>query len=164
MPVKPGFKARATTSRKRKLLTLAETEITQCRYGERALELWGNWTVLWSEMDPSWQGSAAFLVTREGKFAYCKYIYGSCEDCDNWMMKKLSGAQVVQEMNKNSMHFDDLHHLENWIIMLEGTSDIKGAAFRKIFNKLIHSPESQNYRQHLQTEIEYGHLSSLEID
>ena len=85
-----------------------ETVASKCRYGDNAENIWGDWNVLWEDSEDDWQGHAAFLAEKDGKYVYYYWSYGSCSGCDNWESEGLNTEQIEKEMLKEATFFDNI--------------------------------------------------------
>ena len=54
------------------------TVASHCRYGEEAQDLWGDWDIVWEDSEDNYQGHAKILATKDGRWAYYEWNYGSC--------------------------------------------------------------------------------------
>ena len=99
----------------------SETTASECRYGEIAGRIWGDWDVLWERSEADYQGSAEFLALNDGKYCFYEWSYGSCSCCDTWESDNASDETIEQEMRSTAMWFSDRAAVECWIESLEST-------------------------------------------
>ena len=80
-----------------------ESVAANCRYGDLAESIWGDWDLVWERSCDDYQGSANFLIHKNGKFVAYQWDYGSCSGCDTWEAAEMSVEQVVHEMKRDAI-------------------------------------------------------------
>ena len=85
-----------------------ETTASDCRYGDVAEEIWGDWDILWEKSENNYQGSVAFVARKGGRYCCFEYDYGSCTGCDYWEDKGSTYSEIEQDMRDSAEWFDDL--------------------------------------------------------
>jgi hypothetical protein len=83
-----------------------ESVAANCRYGDVAAGIWGDWDLVWERSYADYQGSANILVHKDGQFVAYEWDYGSCEGCDTWEAACMSDEQVAEEMQRNAATMD----------------------------------------------------------
>jgi hypothetical protein len=86
-----------------------------CRYGEIANEVWGDWDILWEDSEADYQGHAKIFATKDGKYSYYEWWYGSCSGCDTWEAADLGDEAIEAEMKDTALWFKDRAQLKIWI-------------------------------------------------
>jgi len=97
-----------------------ETIADECRYGDIAGTVWGDWDILWEDSEENWQGHASFLAEKDGKYCFYEWWYGSCSGCDTWEASGISGEDIAAEMKDTALWLDSKEALKKWLDMLEG--------------------------------------------
>lgn len=106
----------------------------ECRWSELFERIIGDWIVIWEEAEADYQGYAKVLAYKDGRFCYVEWTYGSCSGCDPW--EDLPEDEVLEEINKDAMFFDDASVLWKWIGMLLDSKDPKAIEFMNALNAL----------------------------
>lgn len=86
---------------------------TACRYGDIVQTLFGTLDVVFDKSVADYQGEVCVLFKGD-KYAYVQFYYGSCSGCDEWEDRKLTDAQIADEIMKLTMWFDSLAELEQY--------------------------------------------------
>jgi hypothetical protein len=85
------------------MMKVHEGSFMEARYAEIAVKMYGDWDLLWENSEVDYQGYVEFLATKEGKYVYLEWSYGSCSHCDEW--EDLSDEEVESSMRKLAMEF-----------------------------------------------------------
>lgn len=95
----------------------SETQLSKCRYGNVAAEIWGEWDILWNITDPDYQGSAEFIAYNSdiGRYAWYEWSWGSCAGCDRWEARGCTDEQIKVEMLAQAAYFDKKEHIINLV-------------------------------------------------
>jgi hypothetical protein len=96
------------------------TIASDCRYGEIAANIWGDWDIVWENSDADYQGHATILAEKDGAYCFYEWWYGSCSGCDDWEARDLTDAEIEAEMRERAAWLADRKALEKWLTMLEG--------------------------------------------
>ena len=97
-----------------------ETTAAQCRYGDVAGNIWGDWEILWEDSDADYQGHATILANKGRRYAFYEWWYGSCSGCDGWEADGKDDSAIEKEMRDTAMWFSSKEDLRKWLTMLEG--------------------------------------------
>ena len=97
-----------------------ETIASQCRYGDIAGKVWGNWTIIWEDSEEDYQGHASILAKKGNKYCFYEWWYGSCSGCDGWEADGLSDTAIETEMRNTALWLDSKQELKKWLNMLTG--------------------------------------------
>lgn len=97
----------------------------ECRWSELFQRLIGGWIVVWEDSCADYQGWAKVLAYDQvsGRFCYVEWTYGSCSGCDPW--EGLAESEVMEEIMRDAMFFNDARVMWNWIGMLLDQNDDK---------------------------------------
>jgi hypothetical protein len=98
----------------------SETIASQCRYGDIAANIWGDWDILWESSEDDYQGYASILAKKDNKYCFYEWHYGSCSGCDTWEAEGFGDEDVEKEMRETAMWFDSKDELKIWLDMLVG--------------------------------------------
>jgi len=96
-----------------------ETVASQCRYGDNAEVIWGDWDILWEDSEADYQGHASFFAEKDGKFCFYEWWYGSCSGCDGWAADELTDEQIEKEMQETALWLDSKEEVLKWLEMLD---------------------------------------------
>jgi len=85
--------------------------ISRCSYAEYALSLLAGHEVLACEGEEDYEGSACILAERttaEGFYTYLflTWSWGSCDYCDDWQARQLTGDEIIEEMRRSLALFE----------------------------------------------------------
>lgn len=97
-----------------------ETTASECRYGEIAEKVWGDWEILWEDSEADYQGHASILAKKDNRYSFYEWWYGSCSGCDGWEADGSTDEQIEAEMCDTAMWFDSKKELKKWLDMLTG--------------------------------------------
>lgn len=97
-----------------------ETTANDCRYGEIAERIWGDWDVIWEDSEADYQGHASFVAEKDGKYCFYEWWYGSCSGCDGWESDGSSEDEIEAEMRDTAIWLDSKEELFVWLDMLTG--------------------------------------------
>jgi hypothetical protein len=97
-----------------------ETDACNCRYGDIAKKVWGDWDVVYEDSYNDYQGHATLVVTKGGAYCFYEWYYGSCSGCDDWEARGLSDDQIEMEMRGSAMWLKDEVAMKTWLEMLQG--------------------------------------------
>lgn len=97
-----------------------ETTASECRYGDIAGEIWGDWNVIWENSEADYQGHASFVAEKNGKYCFYEWWYGSCSGCDGWEADGASDETIEREMRDTALWMDSKEDLKKWLDMLTG--------------------------------------------
>src|ERR1700739_419908 len=59
----------------------SETIASQCRYGDVAESIWGDWDIIWEDSEADYQGHASILARKNNRYSFYEWYYGSCSGC-----------------------------------------------------------------------------------
>ncbi|HSE02929.1 MAG TPA: hypothetical protein VLK35_02150 [Methylomirabilota bacterium] len=96
-----------------------DTTSSQCRYGDIAGNIWGDWNILWEDAEADYQGHASFLAEKGGKYSFYEWWYGSCSGCDGWEADGASDEAIEAEMRSTAIWLDSKEELKRWAEMLD---------------------------------------------
>jgi hypothetical protein len=105
------------------------TQASQARWSEFAAANWSDWDFIWEEVHLDYQGDAAFIATKDGKYVYCSWYYGSCTGCDPWEAMPTEKAKA--DFDTHAIYFDSLEELVTW-----GSTVNYGDSFDEAIDKL----------------------------
>lgn len=92
-----------------------DTIAASCRYGDVAEKVWEDWDVLCELSEADYQGFASFIATKEKRYVFYEWHYGSCSGCDEWEDRGLSDEQIAAEMRRDAIEFTDAEKLVKWL-------------------------------------------------
>jgi hypothetical protein len=107
----------------------SNTEASKARWSEFAEANWGNWDFIWEECRLDYQGDVAFIATKDGKYVYCSWYYGSCSGCDPW--EDMSTEKAKADFDNHAIYFDNMEQLVIW-----GATVNYGNSFDEVIDKL----------------------------
>jgi hypothetical protein len=87
----------------------------QCRYGDFVKELYGDWEVVVDLSEDDYSGNVDLVATKDGKYLYLQYYYGSCSVCDTWEGDELSGLEIEDEIRECTLFFDNKEQYNEWL-------------------------------------------------
>jgi len=112
-----------------------ETVASQCRWSEYAEKNWADWNFIWEDSEADYQGHASFLATKDGKFVYVSWNYGSCSGCDSW--EDMEEEVREQEFKDTATYFDDVHELKAFVDTVNYGKEFKDAVATYMFHALL---------------------------
>jgi len=92
-----------------------DTEAAECRYGDIAGEIWGDWEIIWENSEADYQGSASFIAYKDGTYVYYEWDYGSCSGCDTWEAANYTDEQIEKEMRRDAVEYHSMRDLVSWV-------------------------------------------------
>lgn len=98
-----------------------ETTADQCRYGDIAERIWGDWDIIWEDSEADWQGHASFVAEKDGKYCFYEWWYGSCSGCDGWESDGSSEDEIEAEMRDTALWIDSKDEMMRWLDVLTGS-------------------------------------------
>jgi hypothetical protein len=87
-------------------------EASGCRWSEVVATNWGDWDFIWEEATVDYQGSARLLATKEGRFMYIEWSYGSCSGCDGW--EDMSEEDRERDFKNMAEYFENMYELKKF--------------------------------------------------
>lgn len=108
-----------------------KTIASECRYGDIAGKIWGDWEILWEDSESGYQGHVSFLAKKGRKYCFYEWWYGSCSGCDGWEAAGLSNDEINKEMRDTALWMKSEKELLNWLQMLEGVAPISNYSMEK---------------------------------
>ena len=96
-----------------------DTVAYECRYGDIAERIWGDWNVLWEDSDDDYQGHASILAEKDGKYCWYEWWYGSCPGSDTWEAANLTEDEIETEMRNTALWLDSKEELTTWLDMCQ---------------------------------------------
>jgi hypothetical protein len=113
-----------------------DTVAYDCRYGTEAVNIWGDWEVLWEDSEADYQGHASFLARNpvNGHYVFYEWWYGSCSGCDTWEAQELTDYQIEQEMRDEAIEFVSFNQVITWVRNLQQTDSGRGNKIAQALN------------------------------
>lgn len=108
-----------------------ETTASQCRYGDVAGQIWGDWSILWEDSEASYQGHASFLAKKGRRYAFYEWWYGSCSGCDGWKADNATDETIEKEMRDTAIWFNGKGELKKWLTMLSGNAPVSNYSMER---------------------------------
>lgn len=108
-----------------------DLKIADCRWSEFADANWGDWNFIWEDGEPDYQGSARLLATKDGRFVYSEWSWGSCSGCDPWEDMKEDEAKA--EFDQSAVYFEDVHELKKFAEQVKYGNSFNKAVIDYIF-------------------------------
>lgn len=97
-----------------------KTTAAQCRYGDIAGNIWGDWEIIWEDSEADYQGHASILARKGQRYCFYEWWYGSCSGCDGWEADGKDDAAIEAEMRDTAIWFESKAELKRWLDMLTG--------------------------------------------
>jgi hypothetical protein len=111
------------------------TKASECRWSEFAEQNWGDWDFLWEEAEVDYQGYAKILATKDGRFVYCEWSYGSCSGCDPWESMDVDAAKA--DFDKSAVYFENGEELVKFAKQVNYGDSFNKAIMTFIFEEEI---------------------------
>ncbi len=108
-----------------------DLEASRCRWSEFAEANWGDWNFIWEEAEVDYQGSAKILGTKDGRFVYCEWSYGSCSGCDPW--EDMNEDEAKADFDKGAVYFEDIHELKKFALQVKYGKKFNDAVMNYLF-------------------------------
>lgn len=94
-------------------------QISNCRYGDQALEVIKGGEILAVNGEADYQGSCQILYKTIDE-DFCQYgiicwDWGSCSGCDQWEADDLTDEEIIEELNKQAAKFENLETLYKFL-------------------------------------------------